>query len=240
MAKVQFQVDGLDSNTASIFNSDVTFDGNVEAGSISIDGTGITEVIQDTIGNSLTSDLSYNDSTGGIAVNYVTVGNTLLNGVSGQSYGLIGTSTYLDVKDNNGYNKEIELDIAAVKSHLDTEGYVKTSSSNALTLGTINGSTLGDSGWIAVTSLSNSFTSPTAVAYRKINNVVYMRGNLFNGTANTGAFTLPEGYRPSVDVVVAVQKYGTPHLDYVTIGTNGVVLPNSTAAWLSSVIFPVG
>jgi len=41
MAKVQFQVDGLDSNTASIFNDDVTFDGNVDAGSISINGVDI-------------------------------------------------------------------------------------------------------------------------------------------------------------------------------------------------------
>lgn len=45
MAKVQFQVDGLDSNTASIFNDDVTFDGNVDAASISIDGTDIFEAI---------------------------------------------------------------------------------------------------------------------------------------------------------------------------------------------------
>jgi hypothetical protein len=163
-----------------------------------------------------------------------------MDGASGNSYGLIGTSTYLDVKNTNGYNKEIELDITAVKSHLDTEGYVKTSSSNALTLGTINGSTLGDSGWIAVTSFANNFTAPTSVAYRKINNVVYMRGNLFEGTSNTTAFTLPEQYRPSIDVVVPVQKFGTSVNDYVTVYTDGRVTPNSTAAWLSNVVFPVG
>ena len=100
--------------------------------------------------------------------------------------------------------------------------------------------TLEDSGWINVSSLANNFTAPTTVAYRKLNGVVYLRGNLFNGTANTGAFTLPVGYRPSVEVVVPVQKYGTSNLDYVTIGTNGVVLPNSTAAWLSGVCFPIG
>jgi hypothetical protein len=100
--------------------------------------------------------------------------------------------------------------------------------------------TLEDSGWINVSSLSNNFTAPTTVAYRKLNGVVYLRGNLFNGTANTGAFTLPTGYRPSVEVVVPVQKYGTADLAYVTVGTNGVVLPNSTAAWLSGVCFPIG
>jgi hypothetical protein len=45
MAKVQFQVDGLDSNTASIFNDDVIFDGNVDAASISIDGVDIFTAI---------------------------------------------------------------------------------------------------------------------------------------------------------------------------------------------------
>lgn len=45
MGKVQFQVDGLDSNLPSIFNQDVTFDGNVDAASISIGGTDILGVI---------------------------------------------------------------------------------------------------------------------------------------------------------------------------------------------------
>jgi len=45
MAKVQFQVDGLDSNLTSVFNSDVTFDGNVEAASISIGGVDLFTAI---------------------------------------------------------------------------------------------------------------------------------------------------------------------------------------------------
>jgi hypothetical protein len=63
--------------------------------------------------------------------NYVTIGNTLLEGISGQSYGLIGTSTYLDVKNTNGYNKEIELDMTAVESKLDTDGYIKQEALNS-------------------------------------------------------------------------------------------------------------
>lgn len=62
---------------------------------------------------------------GKVDSNYVTIGNTLLEGISGQSYGLIGTSAYLDVKNTNGYNKEIELDIAALETKLDTDGYIK-------------------------------------------------------------------------------------------------------------------
>ena len=88
----------------------------------------IAELAQDAVGTILSSDLAYNDSTPGIGLNYVTVGNTLLNGVSGSSYGLIGTSTYLDVKDTNGYNKEIELDITAVETKLETDGFAKLAS----------------------------------------------------------------------------------------------------------------
>ena len=44
MGKVQFQVNGLDSNQASIFNDDVIFDGNVEANSISVGGVDLANV----------------------------------------------------------------------------------------------------------------------------------------------------------------------------------------------------
>jgi hypothetical protein len=45
MAKVQFQVNGLDSNTESIFNEDVTFDGNIDVNSLSIAGVDIFTAI---------------------------------------------------------------------------------------------------------------------------------------------------------------------------------------------------
>jgi hypothetical protein len=45
MAKVQFQVDGFDANQESIFNDDVTFDGNVDANSISIGGSDIFDLV---------------------------------------------------------------------------------------------------------------------------------------------------------------------------------------------------
>jgi hypothetical protein len=105
---------------------------------------------------------------------------------------------------------------------------------------TYTGASLGDTGWIAVSSFANSFSAVAAVAYRKINNVVYLRGSLTGGTAGTGAFTLPSGYRPAATAVIPVQQYGTGNINYVTVGTDGVVVPNGTAAWLSSVIFPTG
>jgi hypothetical protein len=45
MGKVQFQVDGFDANQASIFNEDVTFDGNIDVNSISIAGTDLFTAI---------------------------------------------------------------------------------------------------------------------------------------------------------------------------------------------------
>jgi hypothetical protein len=97
---------------------------------------------------------------------------------------------------------------------------------------------VADSGWTAVTSFTNGF-SGTSTAYRKINNVVYLRGNITGGTPESAAFNLPEEYRPAVDVIVPVQKFGTTDLSYVTVYTNGNDTPNSTAAWLTSIVFPV-
>ena len=102
-------------------------------GHTSADISDFAEAAQDAIGSNVGSGLAYTDSTGAIGINYVTLGDTLLDGVSGASYGLIGTSTYLDVKNTNGYNKEIELDIAAVETKLNTDGYLTTSSTSTLT-----------------------------------------------------------------------------------------------------------
>lgn len=115
-----------------------------------------------------------------------------------------------------------------------------TGLNNVTANGTVSATNIGDSGWQTVSSFSNSY-SGTNVAYRKINNVVYLRGRISGGTANAGAFTLPSGYRPStVEAVIPVQQYGTANINYITIGTDGVVVPNGSSAWLASVVFPVG
>jgi hypothetical protein len=113
-------------------------------------------------------------------------------------------------------------------------------SGNVNAAGSYNGASIGDTGWISVTSFNNGFTG-NSVAYRKINNVVYLRGRLSGGTATAGAFFLPEGFRPStIEVVIPCQQYGTANTTYVSVGNDGNVVPNATAAWLSPVIFPVG
>ena len=126
---------------------------NANANTITVTSANVSdfnEAAQDAVGTILTGGLTYSDSTPGIGINYVTVGNTLLEGVSGASYGLIGTSTYLDVKDTNGYNKEIELDIAAVKTQLNTDGYLTTSSTSTLTNKTLTSPKINED--VAVTA----------------------------------------------------------------------------------------
>ena len=106
--------------------------------------------------------------------------------------------------------------------------------------GLATASNLGDTGWTTVGSFSNSFVSGgNAPGYRRLNNVVYLRGNINNGTAGQTAFTLPSGYRPATDFVVPVQKFGTSNIDYITVYTDGRVVPNSTSGWLTGVVFPI-
>lgn len=106
---------------------------------------------------------------------------------------------------------------------------------------TYNGATLGDTGWVQITSFGSGWSAVGQSVYsRVINNVLYMRGNVYNVSGSgTGAFTLPVGHRPATEMVFAVQKYGAGELTYITIGTNGVVVPNSTGAWLTGVTFPI-
>lgn len=152
--------------------------------------------------------------------------------------GATNTKKYLRMNSNGG----IEIINSAYTANIFTleDNGNLTGLNNITANGTVNATNLGDSGWQTVSSFSNSY-SGTNVAYRKINNVVYLRGRVNGGTAGAGAFTLPSGYRPSTsEVVVPVQQYGTSNINYVTVGTDGVVVPNGSSAWLHSVVFPVG
>ena len=100
--------------------------------------------------------------------------------------------------------------------------------------------TLEDTGWTTVSSFFNGYSGEASIAYRKISNVVYLRGRVSGGGANSLAFNLPSGYRPAAEMVFAVQQFGTGNINYITINTDGNVVPNATAAWLSGVIFPIG
>jgi hypothetical protein len=84
------------------------------------------ERAQDAVGNSIGTGLSYNDTTGTVGVNSGEMINKVMDAVSGNSYGIIGNSVYLDVINTNGYHKEIELDINAVETQLTTDGFAST------------------------------------------------------------------------------------------------------------------
>ena len=87
-----------------------------------------------------------------VGVDNALLSNFLLEGASGNSYGLIGTSAYLDVKNTNGYNKEIELDISAVETKLNTDGYLTESSTSTLTNKTLTSPKINEN--VAITATS--------------------------------------------------------------------------------------
>lgn len=105
-------------------------------------------------------------STATVGVDNALMTNYLLDGAAGNSYGLIGTSTYLDIKNTNGYNKEIELDIAAVKTQLNTDGYLTESSTSTLTNKTLTSPKINENVALTATATElnvlDGITSSTA------------------------------------------------------------------------------
>jgi len=273
MAKVQFQVDGLDSNTASIFNDDVTFDGNVDASSISIGGTDILEVIppgptystsapsSPTVGqvwiDSDSSVSTYDISQYALKDSPTITMGTLtsesattdpLTISSANAHGGAGFAGLMKL-EHTGIGATNPKKFVRMNSsgglEIVNDAYTQTifslaDNGNLSGLGTVNGVTLQDSGWISVTSFQNSFNGYNNIAYRKLNGIVYMRGAIKDGTAGATAFNLPEGYRPEYGQVFACQRFGTTGVDYVSVDSNGNVYPNTPNAWLSTIVFPVG
>lgn len=137
-----------------------------------------------------------------IGVDNALLGNFLLEGASGNSYGLIGTSAYLDVKNTNGYNKEIELDIAAVKTQLNTDGYITETSASTLTNKTltspvITGAIFNDGSIVFEGATANtsettlSVTDPTAdrtITLPDATGTVALLGTIDLGTDTTGNY----------------------------------------------------
>lgn len=91
--------------------------------------------------------------------------------------------------------------------------------------GTLNGQVIEDTGWVTVSTFSDSFTGSN-VAYRRINGVVYVRGELVRATAPTSlttGFTLPAGYRPSTRYRALNWGSGADQPVGLSIGTDGQV-----------------
>lgn len=99
----------------------------------------------------------------------------------------------------------------------------------------------GDSGWISVSSFSNSWTSSTT-RYRRIGKVVYLDGAITGGSNGT-AFTLPAGFRPDSTQSYIVQGSSSQtaaSVALITVGSSGAVIAVSgQTPRLNAVVFPV-
>ena len=143
------------------------------------------ERAQDAIGTILGTGLTYNDAGPGIGIDNAALSTFLLEGASGNSYGLIGTSEYLDVKNTNGYNKEIELDIAAVETKLNTDGYVTESSTSTLTNKTLTSPEINEAVALTATSTElNYVDGVTSPIQTQIDGKASLNGATFTGTVS--------------------------------------------------------
>lgn len=66
--------------------------------------------------------------------------------------------------------------------------------------------------------------------YRKIGDIVYIRGVIKSGTAGMAAFTLPVGFRPNPDVSFVVNRDALTGM--VTIDVTGEFKPSTTAGYV--------
>ena len=85
--------------------------------------------------------------------------------------------------------------------------------------------------WTAVTfagAWADNGGSDQPAEYRKVDDIVYLRGVIKNGTTATTAFTLPTGFRPPADFFVPIaQNPSSPLLGTMSISSAGVCTPRS-------------
>jgi hypothetical protein len=92
-------------------------------------------------------------------------------------------------------------------------------------------STVTPTAWTAVTfqnSWANYGSGWQTAQYRKIGDIVYLRGLIAGGASATTAFTLPVGFRPPSSLLFAVDKETLTHgrLDVLSSG-------NVAPSWLA-------
>lgn len=83
----------------------------------------------------------------------------------------------------------------------------------------------GVSGWTQATLVNSwvnyGLTWDTA-AYRKVGDIVYLRGLVKNGSIPGAIFTLPSGYRPPADILFAADMDANKHAR-IDVYTSGIV-----------------
>ena len=108
----------------------------------------------------------------------------------------------------------------------------------AAAVGTANAAARGDhthklidTGWLTPTLINGwavyDALFGNAAMYRKIGNMVFLRGLVKNGTAGSVIYTLPVGYRPTVRMLFIVDATGG--YGRLDIDPNGSVIHNNGA-----------
>lgn len=121
-----------------------------------------------------------------------------------------------------------------------TLGFVETTGTLWLLVGGVWVVVYEDTGWTNVSSFSNSFSAgDTAPAYKRINDVVYLSGDLYRASAPSSllAFTLPAGYRPRATITFGGNVAWS---QTVTVRINGEVSVNANLARTSSPGYSLG
>jgi len=176
-----------------------------------------------------------------IGVDNALLSNFLLDGASGNSYGLIGTSAYLDVKNTNGYNKEIELDIVALETKLTTDGYLKDSSTSASVsfaqLGTTGNLTVG--GNLTVNGTTTTLNTETLAVE---DNIVVLNSNVTGSPSTNAGIEVERGDSTNVSLRwnESTDKWETTTdgSAYSVIATNGNIAlgTDTTGDYVSSLV----
>lgn len=91
---------------------------------------------------------------------------------------------------------------------------------------------IGRTAWTAVTfqnSWVNSGGGPQDVQYRRVGDDVQARGHMKSGTTGATAFTFPTGFRPPALLTLPVLGSAAAAGYFLTINTNGTVVPSGPA-----------
>jgi hypothetical protein len=204
---------------------------------------------------SVGSGLTLSSST--VSVNPGAMLNQIVDGTSGNSYGIVGTSAYLDVKDTNGYNKEIELDMSAVQSQLVTDGFAKLAAPtftgtvvlpSTTSIGNVTSTELGylDGVTSAVQTQLNA-KAPTAdptftgtVSAAGINTTGDISGGgwvgaVTNAGAGRGLLVRQPAGNASDAIIQFTNNEVTAQRAIISANTNGYLYLNSTIAYWNAI-----